>query len=158
MKLKTTCKLCTTKFRLDVRKVFISFCKNNMPNKTFKQKYNSKFVTYEKVAISLLKELLMFFQNGRFYLDDRILTFQGEKMLIEIMYFVWIFRDVTFEFSYKRFFFPEKEKYPHCCVENRVFQRKKITHTQCTNFVTQIFLLRKPRNLYVHRVTLFIDN
>ena len=32
-----------------------------MSNKTFKRKYNSKFVTYEKVAISLLKELLMFF-------------------------------------------------------------------------------------------------
>ena len=128
MKLKTTCNVCTTKFRLDVRKVFISFCKNNMSNKTFKQRYNSKFVTYEKVAISLLKELLMFFQNGRFYLDDRILTFQGEKMLVEIMYFVWNFRDATFEFSYKCFFFQRRKNIPTVVLRTE-FSRGKKLHT-----------------------------
>ena len=128
LKLKTTCNVCTTKFRLDVRKVFISFCKNNMSNKTFKQRYNSKFVTYEKVAISLLKELLMFFQNGRLYLDDRILTFQGEKMLIEIMYFVWNFRDATFEFSYKRFFFQRRKNIPTVVLRTEFSKGNKL-HT-----------------------------
>ena len=77
-------------------------------------------------------------------------------MLIEIMYFVWNFRDVTFGFSYKLFFFQRRKNIPTVVLRTEFSKGKKLhTHTMhkfChTNLPpkkTKKFICPKSYSLY----------